>query len=104
MSHHVDVEDGKAGIHPVVLVPSTARIPARQLHHVTIETLLQSRSCCKLLIFWSVLTTLASLVSLYYAIDVHNSFVDKREFRDKLLSRDYLLESPADYDGAARPR
>ena len=104
MSHHVELEVSKAGIHQVDVNPVIARIPSRQLGHVTIETLLQSRSCCKLLIFWSILTTLASLISLYYAIDVHNSFVEKREFREKLMSRDYLLENPADFDGPLRPR
>ena len=29
-------------------------------------------ACCRLLIFWSVITTLSSVVSIYYAIDAQN--------------------------------
>ena len=38
-----------------------------------IESILNSKACCRLLIFWSIITTLASMVSVYYAIDVHTS-------------------------------
>jgi hypothetical protein len=48
------------------------RHPAR-LQPLTLDSVLNSRACCKLLIFWSFLTTLASMLSLLYAIDVHNS-------------------------------
>ena len=31
-----------------------------------------SSACCRLLIFWSLITTLSSIVSIYYAIDAQN--------------------------------
>ena len=108
MSHHFDggatdnPKNLRVGILPTDLLP-TNRIPSHHQHHqhnqhLTIESFLQSRACCKLLLFWSVLTTLASMLSVFYAIDVHNSLVQKQDIRDAILSRDFVPEKQTGLD------
>jgi hypothetical protein len=46
-----------------------------------VESALNSKACCRLLIFWSVITTMASMVSVYYAIDVHTTHNVYKEIR-----------------------
>ena len=101
------------GIHPEELTIPSCRIPPSHLHHhhghqnhqLNIESFLHSRACCKLLLFWSILTTLASMVSVYYAIDVHNSLAMNEELREVILSRDFpVSDNFVAYDGIRRPR
>jgi hypothetical protein len=36
----------------------------------------RDNACCRLLIFWSLVTTLASVISIYYAIDAQNRLIE----------------------------
>jgi hypothetical protein len=116
MSHYSDGSTSdptkitRAGILPIEQL-TVHRIPSHNAnhhhHHLTVESFLNSRACCKLLLFWSILTTLASMVSVFYAIDVHNhnSLIQKQEIRDAILNREFVSEKQTDLDGLIhRPR
>ncbi len=110
------------GIHPEELMNPSHRIPTSHHRHIqnqnhqhhqshntnhqlNIESFLHSRACCKLLLFWSILTTLASMVSVFYAIDVHNSLAINEELREVIFSRDFpVSENFLPHDGIRRPR
>ena len=93
------------GIHHGSRYHHAASKPSSSLHQqVNAESLLHSRACCKLLLLWSMLTTLASLVSVYYAIDVHNSLVLKKELTNVILSRDFPIVNQRGLEGFQRPR
>jgi len=47
-----------------------------------LEKAFKSRTCYKILIIWSLLTTLISIISAYFALEVHNSVVLHHELRD----------------------
>ncbi len=114
MSHFCDKTSNETqrphndGIHPEDQITPSCRIPSSQPHphhQFNIEAFLHSRACCKLLLFWSILTTLASMVSVYYAIDVHNSLAINEELREVILSRDFpVSDNFVAYDGIRRPR
>ena len=38
-----------------------------------------NNACCRLLIFWCVVTTLSSVISIYYAIDAQNRLYEATE-------------------------
>jgi len=46
-------------------------------------------ACCRLLIFWSVITTLSSVVSIYYAIDAQSRLTEAHDSNVRLRSRNY---------------
>lgn len=46
------------------------------------DALLNSRTCCKVLVIWSLMSTLVFIVSAYYALDIRNSVLLNRELRD----------------------
>jgi hypothetical protein len=93
------VNQMEAGIHLAHHIPATS-----PPHHVNVEYLLHSRACCKLLLLWSIITTLASMISVYYAIDVHNSLVLKKELTNVILSRDFPIVKQGGFQGFQRPR
>merc|ERR1711971_216168 len=52
-------------------------------------------ACCRLLIFWSVITTLSSVVSIYYAIDAQSRLT---EAHDRLLFGETNSTNSSDID------
>ena len=54
------------------------------LCQLCVESVLKNKACCRLLIFWSIVTTMASMVSVYYAIDVHTTHNVYKEIRSSL--------------------
>ena len=105
MSQHFDgaAKESDAGILHKESAETSIRIPAH-LSNLTLETFLKSRSCCKLIFFWSVLTTLTSIASLYYAMDVHSAFIQKQDIRDKILGRELVTDKDSNFNGPFRPR
>ena len=52
--------------------------------HTFLESLVSNPAWCRLLIFWSVVTTLASVVSISYAIDAQNRLNEARKIQSDL--------------------
>ena len=69
--------------------------------HTFLESLVSNPAWCRLLIFWSVVTTLASVVSISYAIDAQNRLNEATDNLNRGNEVNYGLE-PRYHDIAHR--
>ena len=56
-----------------------------------LDSSVNNRTCCRFLIFWGFVTTLASVVSVYYAVDVHSAYKDVRQVGGRIAQFVALL-------------
>merc|ERR1712223_194513 len=99
ISHRKDIVEDKTQ----ELVQVLSKKPDREhVYKNQVDGFLK-HACCRLLIFWSVITTLSSVVSIYYAVETQNRLSEITS--DSFLAGEFnksQIEEPRFHDIATR--